>query len=71
MSAASLFGVAVGTAAAAGQLHVGNDDRVELVHVDDGHHPLGGGLTTWHRVLGKDQEKKGGGVIKRHHTCNI
>lgn len=42
---------AAGTAAAAGQLHRWNDNRVELVHVDNGQSGVGGGLATRHRLL--------------------
>lgn len=53
-----LLDVAVSTAAAAGQLHGRNDEGVEFVHVDDRHHLLGGGLTTWHLDLEKDKERR-------------
>lgn len=65
---AGLLCVAVGTAAAACQLHGRNDERVELIHVDDGHHPVGGGLTTCHRVLEKD--KKGEEKVTKRR-CSV
>lgn len=43
-------------AAAAGQLHGGNDDGAVFIHVEDMHQFLGGGLTTWH--LERDKERR-------------
>lgn len=51
--------VARRTAAAAGQPHGGNDHGVELIHVDDGHRHLGGGLTTRHPGLEKGRREEG------------
>lgn len=56
---AGLLDVARSTAAAPGQLHGRNDEGAELVHIDDGHHFLGGGLTTWHLDLEKDKDRHG------------
>lgn len=39
---------AVSTATVVGQVHGGNGDDAEFIHVDDRHHFLGGGLTTCH-----------------------
>lgn len=55
---AGLLDVAVSTVAAAGQLDGGNDDGAELIHVDEGHHFLGGGLTTRHLDLQEDKERR-------------
>lgn len=38
-------------AAAAGQMHRGNDNVAGFIQVDNGHHFLGGGLTAWQLVL--------------------
>lgn len=56
--ASLLTAAAVGAAAAAGQLHRRNDNRVELVHVDDRQRGAGGGLATRHRLLEGDRDKK-------------
>ena len=54
------------TAAAAGQLHRGNDDSAGLVHVDDGHQFLGAGLTTCHLDLqNKQREVEESGIVTR------
>lgn len=53
-----LLEVAMSTAAAAGLLHGGNDEGAEFIHVDDRHHFLGDGMTTWHLALEKDTERR-------------
>lgn len=68
---AGLLDVAMCTAAAASQLHRGNDNSAELIHVDDRHHFLGGGLTTWHLDLEEDKERRESGVATQFdiHTA--
>lgn len=51
-----LLDVSRSAATAVGQLHRGNDEGAEFIHVDDGNHFLGGGLTTWHLHLEKNKE---------------
>lgn len=48
---AGLLGAARSTAAAASQLHRGDDDGAGLIHEDDGYHLQGGGLAAAHLVL--------------------
>lgn len=55
---AGLLDVAMSTAAAVDELHRGNDDGAELIHVDDRYHFLGGRLTTWHLDLEEGKERR-------------
>lgn len=55
---ARILRVAQPTATVAGQLHGGNDNGAGFIHIDNGHHFMGDGLTAWHLVLGKDKESR-------------
>ena len=54
----TLLGAGVHTAAAAGQLHGGNDDGAVFIHVEDLHQFLGGGLTARHLEGNKERRSK-------------
>lgn len=58
-----LLEVAMSTAAAVGQLHGRNGDGSGFIHVDDRHHFLGGGLTTWHLDMENDEREEESGMV--------